>query len=162
MLALPSVRSMLCLESWSRFAGGSPLRAGRAPTRRHRPRQAVASALVAVFIVLLPVAVTCAWIRGTVLSTSGYVAAVSNVAAAPAVRAVIRQAVTTEADAVLPWLGALASPLRTGLADLAGKEASAFMASPAFQSLWVEANQFAHTQIISVLNGNSTLVRATI
>jgi hypothetical protein len=96
-----------------------------------------------------------------VLSTSGYVAAVSNVAASPAVRAVIQEAVTAEADAVLPrGRGALGGPLRTGPADLAGKEASAFMASPAFQRLWAEANEFAHAQLISVLNGNSTLVPA--
>ena len=122
-------------------------------------RRAAAAGLAAAFIVLLPVAVTSAWIRGTVLSTSGYVAAVSNVAASPAVRAVIQEAVTAEAGAVLPrGRGALGGPLRTGPADLAGKEASALMASPAFQRLWAEANEFAHAQLISVLNGNSTLM----
>jgi hypothetical protein len=127
--------------------------------RWHRLRRAAAAGLAAAFIVLLPVAVTSAWIRCTVLSTSGYAAVVSNVAASPAVRAVIQEAVTAEADAVLPrGRGALGGPLRTGPADLAGKEASAFMASPAFQRLWAEANEFAHAQLISVLNGNSTLV----
>ena len=129
---------------------------------RDRARQAAAAMLAATFIVLAPIAVASAWIRGTVLSTSGYVAAISNIAASPAVRAVIRKAVTAEASAVLPRAGgALAGPLRTALADLAGKEASAFMAGPAFQRLWVAANQFAHAQLISVLNGHSTLVSAT-
>jgi hypothetical protein len=139
----------------------SPRRAGSAAARWHRLRRAAAAGLAAAFTVLLPVAVASAWIRGTVLSTSGYVAAVSNVAASPAVRAVIQEAVTAEAGAVLPrGRGALGGPLRTGPADLAGKEASAFMASPAFQRLWAEANEFAHAQLISVLSGNSTLVPA--
>jgi hypothetical protein len=118
--------------------------------------------LAATFIVLVPIAVASAWIRGTVLSTSGYVAAISNIAASRAVRAVVRAAVTAEASAVLPRAGGvLAGPLRTALADLAGEQASAFMASPAFRRLWVAANRFAHAQLISVLNGNSTLLPVT-
>jgi hypothetical protein len=126
------------------------------------PRRAAAATLAATFIVLVPVAVASAWIRSTVLSTSGYVAAISNVPASPAARTAIRKAVTAEVSAVLPHAdGTLATPLRTGLADLAGKETSAFMASPAFERVWVAANRFAHAQLISVLNGNSTLVPAT-
>ena len=132
------------------------------PARWDRARRAAAAALAATFIVLVPIAAASAWIRGSVLSTSGYVAAISNIAASPAVRAVIREAVTAEVSAVLPRAGgALARPLRAGLADLAGKQASALLAGPAFQRLWIAANQFAHAQLISVLNGNSTLVRAT-
>ena len=132
------------------------------PARWDRARRAAAAALAATFIVLVPIAAASAWIRGSVLSTSGYVAAISNIAATPAVRAVIREAVTAEVSAVLPRAGgALAGPLRAGLADLAGKQASALLASPAFRRLWIAANQFAHSQLISVLNGNSTLVRAT-
>src|SRR5690349_19893531 len=61
--------------------------AGRAPVRWNRVRSVVAAALAAAFAVLLPAAITSAWIRGTILSTSGYVAAVTPVAASPAVRA---------------------------------------------------------------------------
>jgi hypothetical protein len=125
-------------------------------------RRAAAATLAATFIASAPIAASSAWIRGTVLSTSGYVAAISNIADSPAVRTVIRDAVTAEASAVLPPAGGvLAGPLRTWLVDLAGKETSAFMAGPAFRRLWIAANRFAHTQLISVLNGNSTLVRAT-
>jgi hypothetical protein len=75
--------------------------AGSEVARWHQTRRAVAAALAAMFIVLLPTAITSAWIRGTVLSTSGYVAAVTNVAASPAVRAAIQEAVTTQVDAAL-------------------------------------------------------------
>ena len=130
--------------------------------RWDRARRAAAAALAATFIASVPVAVASAWIRGTVLSTSGYVAAISNIAASNELRTVIREAVTAEASAVLPRAGgALADRLRAGLVDLAGQEASAFMAGPAFRRLWMAANRFAHAQLISVLNGNSTLVRAT-
>lgn len=44
-------------------------------------RRAAAVVLTAVDIVAMPAAITAAWIRGTVLSTSGYVAAVAPLAA---------------------------------------------------------------------------------
>jgi hypothetical protein len=69
--------------------------AGRAPARWNRARRAAAAALAAAFAVLLPASVTSAWIGGTILSTSGYVAAVTPVAASPAVRAAVEDAVTT-------------------------------------------------------------------
>ena len=120
------------------------------------PRRVVATALAATFIVLAPVAVTSAWIRGTVLSTSGYVAAVRDLPASPAVRGVVREAVTAEVRAGRPGAGGvLAGPLRSRLADLAGQQASAFVATPAFERLWVAANESAHAQLISVLSGNS-------
>jgi hypothetical protein len=116
---------------------------------------------------LLPAAVTGAWLRGTVLSTSGYVAAVTPVATNPVVRAVVRQAVTSQSDAALNSAAkalpsapaALAGPLTGGLAVLTGNSVSQFMASPAFLQLWVTANTAAHSQLIALLNGNSTLVQ---
>ena len=139
--------------------------------RWDRARRAAATALAATFVVLLPTAMTGAWIRGTVLSTSGYVAAVTPVAASPVVRAAVQQTVTSQVDAALHHAestlalpaaaGVLSGPVSSGLADLAGNEISRFMASLAFQRLWVTANQFTHSQLISVLNGNSTLVSAT-
>jgi hypothetical protein len=153
-------------SSSARGAAASGDRARRDEVRRDRVREAVAATLAAMFIVLAPVAVASAWIRGTVLSTSGYVAAVSDIPARPAVRAVIEEAVSAEARAVLAGVGGgLAGPLRgalgTGLANLAGQQTSAFLAGPAFRRFWVAANRFAHAQVISLLNGTSTLMPAT-
>jgi hypothetical protein len=47
------------------------------------------------------------------------------------------------------------------VARLAGDAISKFMASPVFQKLWVTVNRFAHSQLISVLNGSSALVAST-
>ena len=137
--------------------------------RWNRARRAAAAALAAAFAVLLPVAVTSAWIRGTVLSTSGYVAAVTPVAANPAVRDTVQEAVTAQVGAALKHAGTslppaarvLAGPLGTGLADLARNRISEFMASRAFPRVWANVNRLAHSELISVLNGDSTLVQAT-
>ena len=143
--------------------------AGRAPVRWNRARSVVAAALAAAFAVLLPASITSAWIRGTILSTSGYVAAVTPVAASPAVRAAVQDAVASQVDAVLsyaetslpPSARGLAGLLGAGLAGVARNQVSQLMASQAFQRLWAEANRLAHDQLIGVLNGDSELVTAT-
>jgi hypothetical protein len=142
---------------------------GRAPVRWNRSRRAVAAALAAAFAVLLPASVTSAWIRGTILSTSGYVAAVTPVAASPAVRAAVQDAVTSQVDAALrraeaslpPSTRALAGRLGTRLAGFARSRVSQLMASQAFQRLWADANRLAHSQLTGVLDGDSALVTAT-
>jgi hypothetical protein len=129
----------------------------------------VAAALAAAFAILLPASIASAWIRGTILSTSGYVAAVTPVAASPAVRAAVRDAVASQVDAVVsyaetslpPTARGLAGLLGTGLASVARNEVSQLMASQAFQRSWADANRLAHDQLISVLNGDSALVTAT-
>ena len=143
--------------------------AGRAPVRWNRARSVVAAALAAAFAVLLPASLTSAWIRDTILSTSGYVAAVTPVAASPAVRAAVQDAVASQVDAVLsyaetslpPSARGLAGLLGTGLAGVARKQVSQLMTSQAFQRLWADANRLAHDQLIGVLNGDSGLVTAT-
>ena len=125
----------------------------------------VAAALAAAFAVLLPASITSAWIRGTILSTSGYVAAVTPVAASPAVRAAVRDAVASQVDAVLsyaetalpPSARGLAGLLGTGLAGVARNQVSQLVASQAFQRSWADANRLAHDQLI----GDSELVTAT-
>jgi hypothetical protein len=149
-------------------AGARPRLAGRpAAARQGRTRRVLAAGLATAFVMLLPAAVTGAWLRGTVLSTSGYVAAVTPVATNPVVRAAVREAVTNQSYAALnsaakalPSVPApLAGPLTGGLAAVTGNSVSQFMASPAFRQLWVTANTAAHSQLIALLNGNSTLVQ---
>jgi len=137
------------------------------PARRVRARRALAAVLATAFVLLLPAAVTGAWLRGTVLSTSGYVAAITPVAANPVVRATVSEAITSQSHAALNNAAkavpsapsALTAPLSSGLAVLAGNSASQFMAGPAFRQLWVTANTATHRQLIAVLNGNSTLIK---
>jgi hypothetical protein len=150
-----------------------PLLHGQVPDpaaiRREQTRRAAAALLAVTFVLLLPVAVTSAWIRGTILSTGGYVAAVSPAAANPTVRATVQQILTTQVDHVLKQAenklpaapGGLAGPLASGLADLAGNGISDFMTTQTFQRWWADVNRVTHDQLISVLNGNSSLVTTT-
>jgi hypothetical protein len=126
--------------------------------------------LAAVYIVALPAAITAAWIRGTVLSTSGYVAAVAPLAADPVVRATAATTIDGEVSLLVSHaiksaapspLRILAGPLGGGLGSLAGNDTGTLVASPEFQRLWTAANTAAHGQIISVLNGSSTAVATT-
>jgi hypothetical protein len=135
-----------------------------------RARQAVAAILALLFALLLPAAITAAWIRGTVLSTSGYVSAVAPLAADPAVRAAVRATAASEIGPVLshaadgalpPAVVILAGPLSNGMAGLTGDGISTFMASPAFQRLWIAASTSAHSQLISVLNGKNAALATT-
>jgi hypothetical protein len=133
-------------------------------------RRVAAVVLAAAYIVALPAAITAAWIRGTVLSTSGYVAAVTPLAANPVVRATVRTTIDAEVGLVVSRaiksaapspVSILAGPLSSGLGSLAGNGIDTLTASPEFQRLWVAANTAAHSQTISVLNGSSTAVVTT-
>jgi hypothetical protein len=128
-------------------------------------RRAVATVLAMAFVILLPATITSVWIRGTLLSASGYVAAVTPVAANPAVRAEIQEVVTSQVDAALSRAGGSLPPaarvLAGALADVAENGITEFMTSPAFQRLWAGANKVAHAQLVSVLNGDSALVATT-
>ena len=144
----------------------APPSAGRVPVRWHRARRAVAAALAAAFAVLLPASITSAWIRGTILSTSGYVATVTPVAASPAVRAAVQDAVASRVGAAVSYAEASLPPSARGLAGLLGSRLAGFarngvgqlMAGQAFQQLWADANRLAHSQIIGILNGDSAYV----
>jgi hypothetical protein len=133
-------------------------------------RRAAAAVLTVVYVLALPAAITAAWLRGTVLSTSGYVAAVAPLAADPAARVAVRATIDGEVSLVVSHaiksvapspLSILAGPLSGGLGSLAGNGTRTFMASAEFDRLWAAANTAAHSQIVSVLNGSSRAVVTT-
>jgi hypothetical protein len=133
-------------------------------------RRAAATVLTAVYVLALPAAITVAWIRGTVISSSGYIAVVAPLAADPVVRATAATTIDGEVSLLVSHaikgaapsrLSILAGPLGGGLGSLAGNDTGTLVASPEFQRLWTAANAAAHGQIISVLNGSSTAVATT-
>jgi hypothetical protein len=133
-------------------------------------RRAAAALLTVVYILALPAATTAAWIRGTILSTSGYVAAVAPLAADPVVIAAVRATVDDETSLIVSHavksaapspLSILGGPLSGGLGSLPGNATGTLMASPEFSRLWAAANTAAHSQVISVLNGSSSAVATT-
>jgi hypothetical protein len=64
--------------------------ARRAPVRWNRARRAVAAALAAAFVVLLPAAITSAWIRGTIVTRLFSAAAAAPLASRSPRRAIRR------------------------------------------------------------------------
>jgi hypothetical protein len=108
---------------------------GQAGLPPRRARRAAATVLTGLFAVLLPVALTAAEI-GPALSRA--------------------------ADSSLPSrLSFLAGTLGSSLGKLAGDAVNSVMAGREFQQLWQAANQSAHSQLISVLDGRSTTVGVT-
>lgn len=145
---------------------------GRRRARRARARRACAVVLVAVFAVLLPVTVTATWAHRTVVNTDAYVATVGPIAASPEVQAAVSREVTNEiyaalnpqqiiANALPPKAAGLAGPLSNGVKGYLQDGINKILASPKFQQLWVSANQFAHAQLITVLEGDSKALQAT-
>lgn len=145
---------------------------GRRRTRRARLRKVSAAVLVVVFAILLPVTTTATWAHRTVINTDAYVATVTPIAASPAVQAVVSTEITNEvyaalnpqqaiASALPPKAAKLAGPLSNGVKGYVEQGVDKIIASPKFQQLWVTANQFAHAQLITVLEGNSKALQTT-
>lgn len=62
-----------------------------------------------------------------------------------------------EFQARLPeQLAPLAAPLAAGLEDIARRTTDRLLASPAFQTLWEEANRRAHTRLVAILEERDT------
>src|SRR5215831_19011340 len=145
---------------------------GRQRTRGVRARRVVAVVLVIVFAVLLPVTILATWAHRTVVNTGAYVATVTPIAANPTVQAAVSRDATNEiyaaldpqktiASALPPKTAKLAGPLSSGVKGFLQDGINKILASPEFQRLWVAANRFAQTQLITVLNGNSKVVQAS-
>jgi hypothetical protein len=64
-------------------------------------------------------------------------------------------------EALPPRAKFLALPLANGLRTFTENTTKRFLASPAFQRLWVELNTRAHSQLVKVLTGQGRLVQTT-
>jgi len=145
---------------------------GQRRTGRSRVRGVLAAVLVAVFAILLPVTILATWAHRTVASTDAYVATITPIAASPEVQAAASREITNQiyaalnpqqiiAGALPPKAAPLAGPLSNGVRGYLQDGINKILAGPKFQQLWVSANRFAHAQLITVLNGDSTALRTT-
>ncbi|SDB96998.1 hypothetical protein SAMN05216410_1193 [Sanguibacter gelidistatuariae] len=137
----------------------------------HRGRSAAVVALLLIGALLTPVALLAHWARDTITSTDGYVAAVDDLAADPAVRSALVDHLTTvtleqiDADALvssaLAALGgsgdgdsrvdALGVPLRFAMESLVRDIITRVVDSDAFRTVWIQANRSAHTTVVALL-----------
>lgn len=140
--------------------------------KRHRLRRVFAPILVALAVLIFTITVPAAWGERTVLNTDRYVATVEPLAEDPAVQ---RSIATRLTDAVFAALNVqevisnalssigeratlLAAPLTNAIHGFVQDEVLKVVQSDAFQTFWVEANRFVHTQVLAVLKGESDTV----
>ena len=128
--------------------------------------------LVALSIVVFTVTVPAAWGARTVLNTDRYVATVAPLADDPAVQASIASRLTDQVFSALDVEGTLsdalaglgeratvlAAPLTTAIRGFVQDQVLKVVQSDAFQTFWVEANRFVHTQVLAILEGESDTV----
>lgn len=145
---------------------------GRRQRRRARTRRIFVGFLVVVFALILPLTTIVAWAHNTVLNTNGWVRTVGPIGSDPAVTAVVSRQVTDQlftavdaqdkiAGALPPNASFLAAPITNGVKGYVQTAVDNALGSQQFQTLWVEANRFAHEQLVSVLRGNTKALSTT-
>ncbi len=162
------------LETELQKSGSQPQR----PALRHRWRSLLAAVLIIVSCVLAPFSVISVWASTQMSSTDRYVATVDPLVHDPAVQNVIATKVTAAitsnidvqglaSDAldtlasrpnvpprVAALLPGLAVPITNGVEGFIGKQVHRFVASPAFATVWDQANRIAHQNMVKLLEGN--------
>jgi hypothetical protein len=127
-------------------------------------------ALLVIACVLAPIAGTAIWINNQVTQTDRYVRTVKPLASDPHIQAAIAANVTRTLfanvdvaarvrEALPPRAKPFAPAIASGLHNFVQDQTASFLASNAFQRLWVELNTRAHKQLVKVLTGKGgTLV----
>ncbi|WP_107765223.1 hypothetical protein [Nocardioides terrigena] len=157
--------------------------AGTAPgvppaDRRSAWRSTAAGVMITLACVLAPLSVASVWASTVISDTDRYVETVAPIADDPDVQAAIADEVTVaivenldidaltlealgvlaEQDNMPPRvadaLPALAVPLSQGIESFTHSQAERLLASPAFETVWDEVNRVAHTQVVTLLEGN--------
>lgn len=140
--------------------------------KRHRLRRVFAPILVALAVIVFTITVPAAWGARTVLNTDRYVATVAPLAQDPAVQQAIATRLTDEVfealnvqdliSSTLSSIGEratlLAGPLTNALRGFVQDQVLKVVQSDAFETFWVEANHFVHTQVLAVLRGETDTV----
>ena len=145
---------------------------GRRERRRARARRIVVGVLVVLFAILLPVTYVVTWAHRVVLTTSGFEKTVVPIGTDPAVTSAAAVAITnqiftslnpqqTVANALPPKAAFLAGPVTNAAKGYVQDAVTKTLQSSQFQVLWKQAVDFAHAQLLSVLNGNSKAVTTT-
>jgi hypothetical protein len=150
--ASPDHRWALRVRDW-------PAPASPAPERhRSRVRRWITAVALTLAVLLTPVVQLTAWAEGTLLSTSGFVAALGPLPRDPAVQA----QVTAQLDQQLQRAGRAQGAFASPLVDLAESQVTravpAILGSPAFLRLWRTALAAANQQLLLVLRDRSHLL----
>lgn len=140
--------------------------------RRHRARSAGAAALVALAFVAFLAAMPGLWANRNLLDTERFVSRVAPLVDEPDVQGVLTNRLTEQVmllvdpralfEQVLPERGqVLAVPLTNAVEGFVRDRVASFVASDAFERIWVGAASLAHLAAINVLEGDSEAVVAS-
>ncbi len=153
-----------------------------APPRTNRWRAAAAAVLLILGVILVPVTAVSWWVRGTLTDTDKYVAAVGPLASDPQVQAAVTDQVTDRVMARIQSLnlaqeatdaliargvppqiaaaaGLIASPIREQTTNLVHRVVGEVVSSEAFATVWTNANRVVHTQLLRLLNGETSALQ---
>jgi hypothetical protein len=137
-----------------------------------RIRRTVVGLLVVLFAILLPVTYVVAWTHYVVLTNRGFEKTVVPIGTDPAVTSAVATTLTNQIFTSLNVQQTVANALPSKASFIAGPVTNAakgyvqgavttVLQSSQFQALWKQAVDFAHTQLLSVLKGNSKAVTTT-
>ena len=142
-----------------------------AEVRRNKgARRFTVVTLLVIACILAPVAGASIWLKNQVTDTSRYVRTVkplaSNSSIQEAVAANVTNVLFTRVDvdararqALPPKAKPFAGALATGLRNYTENATKSFLASPAFQKIWVAVNTRAHEQLVKILTGQGHYVQ---
>src|SRR5262249_44764070 len=147
-------------------------RQGRRDRRRARTRRAVVGGLVGLFAVLLPLTYVVTWAHYVVLTNRGFEKTVVPIGTDPAVTSAVAVTITDQLwtslnpqeivkNALPPRAAFLPGPVTTPGKGYVQDGVTRALQSDQFQTLWKQAVDFAHTQLLSVLNGDSKAITTT-
>jgi hypothetical protein len=145
---------------------------GRRQQRITRLRQIVAAVLVVVAALGVTASVVGVWAGRTTLDTDRWVETVAPLDQDPAVRAAVSAYMTEQIfdtlnvqqrvqEALPPSAAFLATPLTGQVRGYVQGSVNQVLASEQFDLLWQEMNRVAHRQVVTILEGESDVVRST-
>jgi hypothetical protein len=137
--------------------------------RRGRARSLSAALITVVACLAITVTVPAVWTYRTLFVTDAFVDRVTPIGFDPAVTPVLSDRLTTQifglidveaivADALPPRGQVLAGPLTGGIEDFVREKVNEVLSSDRFRDRWIQANRFAHTQIVAILRDESEIV----
>ncbi|MEU1861188.1 hypothetical protein [Streptomyces gardneri] len=136
----------------------------------------VSAVLITLTCILVPVSLITVWVHDIVLDNDRYVSTVEPLASDPAIEAAAVARIAKAADArvdgsqvtsdIAAWLESQGLPPRVGKAikslgpqldsavdQAVTKVATRFVESDRFETVWTEANRFAHSAVVHALTG---------
>ena len=149
-----------------------------APRPRQRWRSLVATLLIVIGCILVPVAGVAVWTKNLVTDTDRYVTTVAPLARDPAIQSAVTDKITAEIFARLDVQGitnqaidalaergvppsvadplhALSGPMASGVQGFVHTEVGKVVASDAFADAWVSANRAGHQAMVAALTGQT-------